>query len=314
MRTRDIDEAIDVVGKVYCSHKVEVVGSVRDIDARLEVTHTTTQPLVHLAYGAPVDIKAANFPGLFLAHHCTHGSARATQHRHSAEWRWGQTVPLSADLATQLSFDRDHAQNTVRLDIEKLEALCARWLGRPLEQPLRFALRPFSDDLEQMWQRALSYIQSIEGCLPLAHAAKASFDEYLLTLLLHHHPHNYSDDIAEPVPTPVPGLVRRAERYIADNAQLPITVSQVAIEVGVSVRTLQAGFRKWRSTSPNLFLRQTRLQLARSELRRVDGGVDVATVAMRYGFSHLGRFSAYYKAAFGESPNVTLRRSRSSVH
>ena len=136
MRTRDIDEAIDVVGKVYCSHKVEVVGSVRDIDARLEVTHTTTQPLVHLAYGAPVDIKAANFPGLFLAHHCTHGSARATQHRHSAEWRRGQTVPLSADLATQLSFDRDHAQNTVRLDIEKLEALCARWLGRPLEQPL----------------------------------------------------------------------------------------------------------------------------------------------------------------------------------
>ena len=99
--------------------------------------------------------------------------------------------------------------------------------------------------LEQMWQRALSYIQSIKGCLPLAHAAKASFDEYLLTLLLHHHPHNYSDDIAEPVPTSVPGLVRRAGRYIANNAQLPITVSQVAIEVGVSVRTLQAGFVKW---------------------------------------------------------------------
>jgi AraC-like DNA-binding protein len=92
-----------------------------------------------------------------------------------------------------------------------------------------------------------------------------------LTLLLHQHPHNYSDEMADPTPVPIPGMVRRAERYMIDNAGAPITVSDVAAELGVSLRSLQTGFRHWRSTTPNLFLRQTRLQLVRDELRRSGG-------------------------------------------
>jgi transcriptional regulator GlxA family with amidase domain len=36
----------------------------------------------------------------------------------------------------------------------------------------------------------------------------------------------------------------------------------------------------------------------------------VTTVALRHGFTHLGRFSAYYQSAFGELPRTTLRRRR----
>jgi AraC-like DNA-binding protein len=41
------------------------------------------------------------------------------------------------------------------------------------------------------------------------------------------------------------------------------------------------------------------------------GGPDEASisqVALRYGFRHLGRFAADYRALYGESPSVTLRR------
>jgi AraC-like DNA-binding protein len=62
--------------------------------------------------------------------------------------------------------------------------------------------------------------------------------------------------------------IRRAGRYTIDHADLPITVSQVAAEIGVSLRSLQADFRRWRSTLHNLFLRQTRLQLARRMAKR----------------------------------------------
>lgn len=119
-------------------------------------------------------------------------------------------------------------------------------------------------------------------------------------------------EMAGDTPVLVPGLIRRAERFIADNAARPITVSDVAAHLGISLRSLQAGFRQWRSTTPNVFLRQARLQLVRDGLLRSNVELNVTTLALRYGFSHLGRFSAYYRATFGEMPSETLRRRRAT--
>jgi AraC-like DNA-binding protein len=80
--------------------------------------------------------------------------------------------------------------------------------------------------------------------------------------------------------------------------------------LGVSVRSLQEGFRQWWNTARNGFLRQTRLCPVREELLRSDESTDVTSVALRHGFAHLGRFSGYCHAAFGELPRVTLRRRR----
>ena len=84
-------------------------------------------------------------------------------------------MPFSAGFDTKLWFDRAFLQRSVRLDIDKLEAQCVRWLGHPLEEPLRFALRPFSDELEEIWRRTLSYVWcGEERGLPLGPAAKAA--------------------------------------------------------------------------------------------------------------------------------------------
>jgi hypothetical protein len=71
----------------------------------------------------------------------------------------------------------------------------------------------------------------------------------MLTLLLQQHAHNYSAAMAEDTPAPVPGLIRRAERFMADNAVTPIAVSDVAAHLAISLRSLQAGFRQWRATT-----------------------------------------------------------------
>lgn len=313
LRTRNLDEAIDAVTRVYCPHSLEVVGRPSSIDAFLRVTHFTGQPLVELSYSAPVKI-ANNMSGLFLMMHCEVGRAATIQERRTAEWKAGETMPFSANFDTRLCFDQAFAQKSVRVDVDRLEAQLARWLGHPLIEPLRFDLRPFSLELEQIWQRTLAYGWSSEASgLPLASAAKVALDEYLLTLLLHHHPHNYSEELAQTVPTPIPGIVRRAERFMIDNAASPITVSDVADHLGISLRSLQAGFRHWRDTTPTTFLRRVRLQLVRDELLRSSAEASVTAVALRHGFSHLGRFSAQYRAIFGEDPSVTLRRGRAAL-
>jgi len=312
MRTCDLDEAVEAVARVFCPHTVVVEGSGSGLDVRLEVQYPTSQPLVQLSYGAGVRIDTHFSQSLVM--HCARGSASTRREGQAADWRQGQTVLFAAGHETQLLFDPDCVQRAVRLDMEKLEAQCRRLIGRPLDRPLRFALRPFSDELEQAWRRALAYIHSEEGgSLAFAPAVRAAFDEFLATLVLHHHPHTFSEELAESVPSPVPGLVRQAERFMVDNADRPITISDVAEYFGVSLRSLQAGFRDWRNTTPSAFLRQVRLQRARDALLLGDPASTVTSIALDSGFAHMGRFSIYYRRAFGEAPSATLRRRPTSA-
>ena len=131
----------------------------------------------------------AIFPAFFSSSIVFAGRHPPGRTDRSVEWRQGQTVILSAGRDTELQFDQACLQKSVRFEFGKLEAACARWLGHPLEQPLQFALRPFSDALERIWQQTLGYAWSAEmGGLALSGPAKTAFDDYLLSLLLHQHP------------------------------------------------------------------------------------------------------------------------------
>jgi transcriptional regulator GlxA family with amidase domain len=70
------------------------------------------------------------------------------------------------------------------------------------------------------------------------------------------------------------------------------------------VRSLQLGFREARSTSPSSYLRQLRLEAARSALDAGTAATSVTEVAFFYCLSHAGRFDLAYKAAFGETRRV----------
>lgn len=310
-RTRNLDEAISAVGRVYCPHSIEPQGPVRNVAAALGVVRGGGQSIVSLRYSTPVKVDAGRFPNLLLMMSAAEGAASAMQGRHTSQWRAGQTMPLSPGLDTVLSFDRDFAQHSLRVEIDRLEAMCARWLGHPLAAPLQFALHPFSPAFEGVWQDALRVATSLGSAgafMPVA--ASDSLDEFLLSLLLHGHAHNYSDALIRPVDAATPRLVRAAEAMFRECATTGTTVSEVARDLGVSLRSLQLGFREARQTTPSAYLRKLRLDAAHSALGAGTTGASVTDVALATGFTHIGRFSAAYKAAFGETPVMTLRRGR----
>lgn len=65
--------------------------------------------------------------------------------------------------------------------------------------------------------------------------------------------------------------------------------------------------------TPLAYLRSRRLERVRETRRAAAAGgaeASVTQIAQRHGSAHLGRFSAYYRERFGESPSETLRSAR----
>jgi AraC family ethanolamine operon transcriptional activator len=79
---------------------------------------------------------------------------------------------------------------------------------------------------------------------------------------------------------------------------------------GVEQHTLLRAFRAVCDTTPYRYLHALRLKGARQALMASDADTETVTrVALRFGFRELGRFAVDYRAAFGESPSETLRRT-----
>jgi transcriptional regulator GlxA family with amidase domain len=103
--------------------------------------------------------------------------------------------------------------------------------------------------------------------------------------------------------------VRRAEAYIDERAHEPISVADLACHVGVSTRALFLGFRKYRGTTPMRYLAEVRMARVHDELSQGRlAGETVRDVALRWGFAHLGHFSARYRQKYGELPSQTRNR------
>ncbi|SDQ65675.1 AraC-binding-like domain-containing protein [Curtobacterium sp. UNCCL20] len=102
--------------------------------------------------------------------------------------------------------------------------------------------------------------------------------------------------------------LRRALEYVHDHAREPIGTPEIAEAAGLSPRGLQQSLRRHLDQTPGELLRGVRLDGARADLVRSDRDeTSVADVARAWGFGHLGRFSATYRARFGELPSESLR-------
>jgi AraC-like DNA-binding protein len=100
--------------------------------------------------------------------------------------------------------------------------------------------------------------------------------------------------------------VRRAEIFVRAHASSDLSLADMASAADVNVRTLQINFKRYRNMTPMEYLRNARLDRARDLLM---SGIQVSDAASDSGFAHQGRFAARYRARFGESPSITLRRA-----
>jgi transcriptional regulator GlxA family with amidase domain len=105
--------------------------------------------------------------------------------------------------------------------------------------------------------------------------------------------------------------MERLERWVDAHLAETITLDRLCALSGVGGRALQKSMIALRGQSPLEWVAARRLAAARARLLKGTSVVEVSRVALDCGFTHLGRFSAAYRQAYGELPSATLAAARS---
>lgn len=201
-------------------------------------------------------------------------------------------------------FERDHAQRLARQMIGD-DALTIQ-----LKKP-----EAVGDAEAAQWERTFTYLTAAvlsgDATLDPETAVGAGLQRHALWTILTTFSTTFTDFWeSAPQRTAAPDTVRRALAYIDAHAQDAITIDDVAAAAHISTRGLQYAFRRSMELTPSEYLRRARLAGAHHDLLDALPGDSVASIARRWGFSNVSRFSTAYRIEFGVHPGRTLAADR----
>lgn len=311
----DVQATSTKVGAVFRPHRMGVVGPRQRLSAEMNHTRVGSLSISRLGYRADVTIESDPMGSFLLLMIPLTGTADIRGGGASILSTPSLASVVGATSGLSMRWAASCNQLIFKIDRDALETTCAAQLGHVLPGPIEFELgmdltRPSTLGL----QRVVSLLASTDqftNCAEQFPLMAVHAERLFLASLLSLQPHNFSAELQQPGQVPAPRYVKRAEDFIAEHAARAITIEDVARAVGVSVRSLQTGFKKYRQTSPMALLRDVRLQRVREDLIRAkleNRSTSVTATAMTWGFGHLGHFTRAYVEKFKELPSQTLRR------
>jgi AraC-like DNA-binding protein len=310
-RTTDPGEAEDIISRHYLGNHLHFPRT-RSLEMDLAAVRIGGVTAGRLAYGQRVrqqTEEAQNFHvNVPVRGFAVSRCGRSERVRTDA----GQALVFSPEEPAEIRWSPDCTQLCLMIPRVGLEAELERLLGRSVRSRLRFEFggvpRNVPGQLRTVLDLVVTELDQPSG-LATSHVAGRHVEGLLLDGLLLGQPHNYSD-AAFGIPRSTPSrIIKRALELIEERPGEPWTTVGLATELHLSVRALQAGFKRELGMAPMAHLRMVRLRRAHAALRdATPAETTVQAVAIGLGLLHQGRFAVNYRAAFGESPSETLRR------
>ena len=315
-RTRSPDEAIHLCETAYYPHRLRLLGPSKCFGLTQRVTSVGPMTVGEITYETDV---ALGFDETRASYHVCVPLEGRLEARHR-----GQQVTSTPTLASVYRPDADIAVTrwpagsrhlAVKIDQVAVDSALETLVGRRADFPIAFdAALPLNTSAVQDWVRLLLMVNR-QRERPDSLLRHPLVWDPLLESLIHGFllvaDHPYRDALDAPAEPARPTAVRDAMDIIETCPQMPLTIATLATQCHISVRTLQEGFRRHLGMSPMAYLRVVRLRRAHRDLRSANPShSSVASIAHRWGFTHLGRFAAAHKTTFGETPRQALRAAR----
>ena len=105
--------------------------------------------------------------------------------------------------------------------------------------------------------------------------------------------------------------IAKSIRNMRDNLSKPISVPELAGNVGMSPSVFHLYFKQVTNSSPLQYIKTLRLHQGR--LLMLSEGIGVAEAAERVGYESSSQFSREYKRLFGEAPATEMSKLRAEV-
>jgi AraC-like DNA-binding protein len=292
------------------------------VDTRFSRVRLEHLSMAVLHYGAAVEVQPEPLREFVLVQMPLQGRADIAGERGHVGLSPRTAGIVSPNRPVRLRWEAGCEQLLIKIPLASLRAVARSGLNLP-ERALsteRFEFAPRLD-LESDTGRAWSNL--VDGLLrsvPLQGASnfhvrwRRQLEESAMLFLLAHQPSELSAFVAGPggllgataeAPPQRADPLDRLQAYIAQRLCAPVSLLDLSRAAGIGVRSLHSLCRERLHAPPMTVLRQARLDAVRRQLLR--GGLAVTEVAQAHGFEHLGRFSAYYRARFGELPSATAR-------
>jgi AraC-like DNA-binding protein len=212
----------------------------------------------------------------------------------------------------EMIWHTDNPQLLVYINRTTLEERLEDLIGRELHFPVKFDLgMDLTTPQAKSWRTLVdTLVADVDrGGLTMHAGVRNQFQDLIISGLLLSQHHNYSDSIGTKIEPAAPRSIRLAISACEDNPEEPLTVTDMAHVAGVSIRSLQVGFKKYVGMSPTDYLRDVRLNRVREDLLSERSlQTSIADIAFSWGFTHLGRFAKSYQERFGELPSETVRK------
>ncbi|HQU70618.1 MAG TPA: AraC family transcriptional regulator [Albidovulum sp.] len=309
-RTRDLDEARERVAAVFCPHRLETLGARSLFDACHHHLPGQRLSLNYIEYGAKTLIAPGELGGFYLMQIPLEGGAEVTNGRETYLSTPDRAAILNPHLPTRMTWEEGTRQVLVQISRRAMQDHLAGLIGGPSDRPLTFegpldltkgpgaALRRLV-----MWLVA----GADAGAAQIGTGLMARQIESTVLSGLLEARHDHQAQIARLRAAPRPRHLRLAEGFIEAHLDQAITLEDVAQAAGISPRGLQLAFREHRGTTPLGFWREARLARAHADLIAAPPGTRVTEVALRWGFTHFGRFAEAYRARYGFCPREALK-------
>lgn len=309
----DLDEARDMVGRIFVPHRLNLVRAHDQLDARMHTQRINKVSANYVAYGGEVLIEPGELESFYVVQIPLTGTSLI---RSGAQEIFSTSSLASVVTPTdelKMRWSADCAALIFRVERAALEAHLRDLTGVSLAEPVSFRLgMNVNGGHGKSWfagfQLLVSELSRADSSMINSRVMSEEFEDWLMTGLLLAQPHNYSSILDRSSRVTVPSRsVTLARELIESHPEWPHTVTALARSVAVSVRGLQLAFAHHLGTSPKAYLTRVRMQRAHDELRAAQpGSVSVQQVAARWGFGHPGRFAGSYRRCFGELPSQTL--------